>query len=111
MFLGKGVLKYAAKLQEKTHAEVRFQLKLLVFAPVNLLHILRTPFPKNTSGRLLLYKAEKNCYALSHEQWQYLFPILCLDIYPWIFNLIEQNFRVKYRFRMHCIIVTQASEV
>ena len=26
-----------------------------VYSPVNLLHILRTPFPKSTSGRLLLY--------------------------------------------------------
>ena len=64
--------KYAANLQENTHAEVQFYWKynLLRFycnfaevlcnfieivlwlgcSPVNLLHIFRTPFPKNTSG-------------------------------------------------------------
>ena len=30
-------------------------------SPVNLLHIFRTPFPKNTSGRLLLYFKTKLC--------------------------------------------------
>ena len=28
-------------------------------SPVNLMHIFRTPFPKNTSGRLLLYIFER----------------------------------------------------
>ena len=56
--------KYAANLQDNTHAEVRFQIKLLCnfieialrhgFSPVNLLPIFRTPFLKNTSGQLLL---------------------------------------------------------
>ena len=56
--------KYAAYLQENTHAEVRFQLKFQSnfieitlwhgCSPVNLMHIFRTPFPKNTYGRLLL---------------------------------------------------------
>ena len=56
--------KYAANLQDNTHAEVRFQIKLLCnfieialrhgCSLVNLLHIFRTPFPQNTSRRLLL---------------------------------------------------------
>ena len=43
--------KYAASLQEDTHAKVRFRHGC---SPVNLLHIFRTPFPKNTYGWLLL---------------------------------------------------------
>ena len=37
-------------------------------SPLNLLHILRTPFPKNNSGRLLLKsKSEKsNCDVMRH---------------------------------------------
>ena len=59
--------KYAANLQKKTQAEVWFvklqsmwsskatSLKLhFRCSPVNLLHIFRTPFSENTSGRLLL---------------------------------------------------------
>ena len=47
--------KYAANLDDNTYAEVRFQqsCKTTCF-PVNLLHIFRTPFYKNTSGGLLL---------------------------------------------------------
>ena len=57
--------KYAAKLQENTHDEVRFQqsykAKQLywnalrhVCSPVNFLHSFRTTFPRNNSGRLPL---------------------------------------------------------
>ena len=42
--------KYAADLQENTNAEVWFKF------PISLLHIFRIPFPKNTSGWLLLEK-------------------------------------------------------
>ena len=38
----KGFWKYAANLQENTHANVWF-------------HIFRAPFPRNTSGELLLF--------------------------------------------------------
>ena len=53
----------AANLQENTHAEVWFDKATCNFIeitlrhgcfPVYLLHIFRTPFPKNTSGGLLL---------------------------------------------------------
>ena len=43
--------KYAVNLQENTCAEVQF-IELALWhgcSPVNLLHIFRTPFPKNTS--------------------------------------------------------------
>ena len=64
MFLGKMFLKYAANLQENTHAEVtiliKFQNNLVEVAlwhgccRVSLLYIFRTPFPKSTSRQLLL---------------------------------------------------------
>ena len=53
----KELWKYAANLQEKTHAEVRFQKSFTLqhgCSPVNLLRIFGTPFPKNASGGLLL---------------------------------------------------------
>ena len=46
--------KFAANFQEHTHAEVWFHTSAWG-SLVNLLHIFRTPFPKNTSGGLLLY--------------------------------------------------------
>ena len=54
--------KYAVNLQENTQAKVWFQTTTALLkshfsircSPVNLLRIFRTPFPKNTSGRLLL---------------------------------------------------------
>ena len=52
VFFEKGFWKYAANLQENTHAEVRFALQHGC-SPVNLLHIFRTLFSTNTSGRLL----------------------------------------------------------
>ena len=50
---------HAANLQEETHAEVEFQNFIEITlrhgcSPVKLLHIFRAPFPKNTSGWLLL---------------------------------------------------------
>ena len=49
VFPGTNVLKITANLQENIHAKVRFGC-----SPVNLLHIFRATFLKNTSGWLLL---------------------------------------------------------
>ena len=77
LFLDKGVLKYAANLQENLHAEVQFQwscrttpsspateqllcnfiIEIALWhgcSPVNLLHIFRALFPKSNSAGLLL---------------------------------------------------------
>ena len=69
VFLGKGVLKYAAKLQESTHAEVWF-IEITFrhgCSPVNLLHIFRTSFLKNTPGDLLLIWQPVNAFTLCNE--------------------------------------------
>ena len=64
VFLGKGVLKICSKFTEEHPCRSVTSRKLLCnfieialwhgFSPVNLLHMFRTPFYKNTSGRLLL---------------------------------------------------------
>ena len=43
-------------------------------SPVNLLHIFRAPFPKNTSGRPLLYlgKTDRNIMTLLHEHGRHI---------------------------------------
>ena len=68
VFLGKGVLKIYSKFTEEHPCQSVILIKLLcnVFeialrhgcSPVNLLHIFRTPFYKNTCGGLLPIAAE-----------------------------------------------------
>ena len=61
VFLGKGVLKICSKFTEehpcRSVISIKFKSNFIEIAhrhPVNLLHIFRKPFPRNTSGRLLL---------------------------------------------------------
>ena len=68
MFLRKGVLKIYSKLTGEHPCRSAISIKLQSnfiestlrhgCSPVNLLHIFRTPFPKNTPGRLFLIIAE-----------------------------------------------------
>ena len=60
VFLGKGVLKICSKFTGEHPCRSAISIKLQSTlrhgcSPVNLLHIFRTSFPKNTSGRLLLH--------------------------------------------------------
>ena len=58
------LIKYAANVQENTHAKARFQWNCFAIesalrhecSPLNLLYIYRTFFSKNTSGRLILFR-------------------------------------------------------
>ena len=64
MFLRKGILKICNKFTGEHPCQSVVPIKLLcnfigialrhACSPVNLLHIFRTPFPKNTSGGVLL---------------------------------------------------------
>ena len=47
-------------------------------SPVNLLHIFKAPFPKNTSGRPLLYlgKTDRNIMTLLHVHGKYIEKLL-----------------------------------
>ena len=72
VFLGKGVLKICSKFTGEHPCRSVISIKFLCKfteitlqqgrSPVNLLHIFRTPFPKNTAGRLLL------CLLLHREK-------------------------------------------
>ena len=63
VFLGKGVLKICSKFTGEHPCGIVISINLLCnfseitvphgCSPLNLLHIFRTPFPKNTSGGLL----------------------------------------------------------
>ena len=75
VFSEKGVLKICSKFMGEHPCRCVISIKLLYnfielalrhrFSPVNFLHIFRTPFPKNTSGRLLL-KLFKNTFSTEH---------------------------------------------
>ena len=59
VFLGKGVVKIYSKFTREhlCRSVICSFIEIIVryrYSPVNLLHIFRTPFPKITSGRLLL---------------------------------------------------------
>ena len=73
VFLRKDVLKICSKFTGEHPCRSAISIKFLEIAfrqgclPVNLLHIFRTPFPKNTSGRLLL-----QCVKMQHEIVQHI---------------------------------------
>ena len=57
MFLGKSVLKMCSKFTAEHPCQSNF-IKIALRhggSPVNSVHIFRTPFPKNTSRKLLLF--------------------------------------------------------
>ena len=78
MFLGKGILKICSKFTVEHPCRNAISLKLLCnfieitlrhgCSPVNLVHIFRTSFPKNTSDGLLLTsnntKSNQNIYCI-----------------------------------------------
>ena len=82
MFLVKGVLEICSKLTGEHPCRSVVSIKLLCnfiditfrhgYSPVNLLYISRTPFPKNTSGWLLLRLHWNNCVDFSAHLTLYL---------------------------------------
>ena len=82
MFLGKGVLKMCNKFTGEHPCGSVISIKLLRnfiettlwhgCSPVNLLHIFRTPFTKNTSERLLLNSFKKVLVRLQMILWHKL---------------------------------------
>ena len=69
MFLGKGALKTCVKFTREDPCRSKISIKLQSnfieitlrhgCSPVNLLHIFRIPFPRNTSGRFLLKNSQQ----------------------------------------------------
>ena len=76
VFLGKGVLKIYSKFtgehQRWSAISIKLQSNFIKItlrhgcSPGNLLHVFRTPFPKNTSGRLLLKIADGRKIKVRH---------------------------------------------
>ena len=79
--------KYAANLQENTHAGVRALCNFIEIklrhgcSPVHLLHIFKTSFPENTSELLLL-----ELYAYCFDETSSLF--ICLFILPAVIHAL-----------------------
>ena len=113
VFLRKGVLKICSKFTGENPGRSVISLKLLcnfieialrhACSSVNLLHIFRTPFPKNTPGRLLLSlvnssrKIIRTSQNLKHVHIKYYFHefliIFCLTI--------VDSFCLKFDFSLH----------
>ena len=64
LFLGKGVLKICSKFTGEQKICFATLLNRHGCSPVNLLHIFRTPFSKNTSGGLLLVIHIKDVFKM-----------------------------------------------
>ena len=97
VFLGKGVLRICSRLIGEQPCRSTISIKLQSnfieitirhgCSPVNLPHIFRTPFPRNTSGWLLLYWLKvKSQYA---------------------HHFLQQDVLRIFRNRIHCIIHTE----
>ena len=100
VFLGKGVLKICSKFTGehwcRNGVSIKLPSKFIEITPrhgcslVNLLHIFITPFPKNTSGRLLLHCIKRSSWDKSIRSCKstLLLYIQCLNQYP---NLRQQS--------------------
>ena len=80
-FLGKGILKISSKFTEEHPCRRAISIKLLCiflettlrhgFSPINLMHIFRIPFLKNTSGWLLLHLIVCFCWFSNASQYMF----------------------------------------
>ena len=76
VFIGKGVMKICSKFTGEHPCLSAISVKLLCnfieitlrygCSPVNVMHIFRTPFPKNTSGRLVMNLKHSTTYIHSN---------------------------------------------
>ena len=101
MFLRKGVLKICSKFTREHPCQSLISIKLQSnfieiklwyrCSPVNLLHVFRTSFLKDTSGRLLLVIHQKLCRNFAFPQ----------NLYK-IFTRFPQNLRKNHREKVRC---------
>ena len=107
MFLGKGVLKIRSKFTREHPCRSLISIKLQSnfieitlrhgFSPVNLMHIFRTSFLKNTSGWLLLYYLNSKRHILSITEKIIAFENVLLRK---LHKLKEYEFRMTYTWNM-----------
>ena len=113
--LGKGILKICSKFTGEYPCRSVILIKLLLnfieivlwygCSPVNLLHIFRTPFPRNTSGELLLpglflvkwHPVNNNKLNFSNSRnWTFFFPTL-----PRFGNTVISIALTKRQYKAH----------
>ena len=104
VFLGKGVLKICSKFTGEQPCPSAISIKLQNSfieitlrdrcSPVNLMHIFRTPFLKNTSGWLLLRKAQQVASAHSVIK-NYLLKCFKIQLYNCLSQL-SQFYKTTY---------------
>ena len=84
VFLRKSVLKICSKFTGQHPCRSVISIKLLCTSSVNLLHIFRTTFPRNTSGWLLLY-----FIRYWKAAWSFLLEIMffVIAVFGKVFNL------------------------
>ena len=99
VFLGKGVLKICSKFTGehpcRSAISTKLQSNIIKItlrhgcSPVNLVHIFRTPFLRNTQGWLLLYLVSVVCYfmLLSKNNFQVSFHVQDWDFFDLLSNL------------------------
>ena len=99
VFLGKGVLKICSKFTGehpyRSAISIKLQSNIIKItlrhgcSPVNLVHIFRTPFLRNTQGWLLLYLVSVVCYfmLLSKNNFQVSFHVQDWDFFDLLSNL------------------------
>ena len=90
LFLGKGDLKICSKFTGEHPYRRVISIKFLYnfieitlwhgCSPVNLLHIFRTPFPKNTSGGLLLLILKLTCHNIFDKLYTIYYETSILSI-------------------------------
>ena len=100
VFLRKGVLKICKKFTGEHPCRSVISIKLLCnfieitfwhgCSPVNLLYIFRTPFLKNTFGRLVLKRVALGTYSC------FLVIPLISDIFVWKFRTIPNTFLLQH---------------
>ena len=96
VFLGKGVLEIFSKFTGEHPCQSVISKKLLAlrrgYFPVNLLHISRTPFPKNTSGGLLLFIVKKMLIETGFKEVCVLKCFLNLFVFGFLFTIIKTKY-------------------
>ena len=110
VFLGKGVLKMCSKFTGEHPCRSVISIKFLcnfteialrhVCSPVNLLHIFRTSFPKNTSAWLLLenFQAFKGNFSDLLKTCTNIDPLILIISVPKIFDRLSSNFSLMFRW-------------
>ena len=113
VFLGKGVLQICSKFTGEHPCRNEISIKVHEIAlrhgcsPVNLLHIFRTPFPRNTSGWLLLKDdiQLKKIHGVKFKSGSYENESSCRDFIKAIFEFFFQKGIYKKLLRVNFIAI------